>query len=97
MDFLTFERKATSGQGDFEAWDDHIEWKAYRDRVRDLDARMRAIDDASDIHVTCSSCMFVKNYRSTSHFKKKKDSQRCRGMLVLEYRAQDQSQDTSNA
>jgi len=30
---------------DFELWDDFIEWKAYADSLRDLESRLKKIED----------------------------------------------------
>ncbi len=35
----------------FEEWDDLIEWKAYAESLRDLEAKIRRIDDAKDIRI----------------------------------------------
>ncbi len=33
---------------DFERWDDFIEWKAYVDRLKDLESRLKKIEDATN-------------------------------------------------
>ena len=33
---------------DFERWDDFIEWKAYVDRLKDLELRLKKIEDATN-------------------------------------------------
>lgn len=35
----------------FEEWDDLIEWRAYTESLRELEALIRRIDDAKDIRV----------------------------------------------
>jgi hypothetical protein len=37
---------------DFETWDDYIEWRAYIGSLKDLESKMRDIEDAQDIRVT---------------------------------------------
>jgi len=34
---------------DFERWDDFMEWKAYSESVKELQARIKIIEDAEDI------------------------------------------------
>lgn len=51
LDFPGLEEKTNHGDEDFEAWDDYIEWKAYNDKVKELDEKLREIDDASDVQV----------------------------------------------
>jgi len=36
---------------DFERWDDFIEWKAYRDRLKDLESRLKKIEDATNFRI----------------------------------------------
>ena len=35
----------------FEKWEDYIEWKAYIETFKDLTAKLKEIDDATDIKV----------------------------------------------
>ena len=36
---------------DFERWDDFIEWKAYADSVKELEAKLRKIEDATNFGI----------------------------------------------
>ena len=36
---------------DFERWDDLIEWKAYVDRLKDLESRLKKIEDATNFRI----------------------------------------------
>lgn len=36
-DFKTFETKIQMEEEDFQRWDDYIEWKAYIEKLKDLD------------------------------------------------------------
>jgi hypothetical protein len=37
---------------DFEKWDDYIEWKAYIESLKDLESKLKDIEDAKDIRIT---------------------------------------------
>jgi len=37
---------------DFEKWDDYIEWKAYIESLKDLEWKMKDIEDAQDVRIT---------------------------------------------
>ena len=37
---------------DFEKWDDYIEWKAYVESLKDLESKMRDIEDTQDVRIT---------------------------------------------
>ena len=37
---------------DFEKWDDYIEWIAYIGKLKDLESKMRDIEDAQDVRIT---------------------------------------------
>lgn len=37
---------------DFEKWDDYIEWRAYIESLKDLESKMRDIEDAQDVRIT---------------------------------------------
>jgi len=50
--FEEFERQLKSEPEDFERWDDYLEWQAYRASLRDLEAKLRAIEDAQDVRIT---------------------------------------------
>jgi hypothetical protein len=47
-----FERQLKAEPEDFERWDDYLEWQAYRASLRDLEAKLRAIEDAQDVRIT---------------------------------------------
>ena len=47
-----FKNKIKEEEEDFEKWDDYIEWNAYSETLRDLESKMRDIDDAKDIRIT---------------------------------------------
>jgi len=36
---------------DFESWDNFIEWKAYTESLKDLEIKLKKIDDAKDIRI----------------------------------------------
>jgi hypothetical protein len=36
---------------DFERWDDFIEWKAYVDSLKDLESRLKKIEDATNFRI----------------------------------------------
>lgn len=44
-----FEDKLKQLPEDFDRWDDFIEWKAYADSVKDLESKLKRIDDAPSI------------------------------------------------
>jgi len=37
---------------DFHKWDDYIEWKAYAEKLKDLELSLSAIKDAKDIEIS---------------------------------------------
>jgi hypothetical protein len=45
------EAKSKQLPEDFDRWDDFIEWKAYADSLKDLEARLRKIEDATNIRI----------------------------------------------
>jgi hypothetical protein len=49
--FEEFERRVKTGKEKFEEWDDYIEWKAYVESLRDLESRLKEIENAKDITV----------------------------------------------
>ncbi|MHA1264649.1 MAG: hypothetical protein ACTSRS_05360 [Candidatus Helarchaeota archaeon] len=49
--FEEFERKLKEKEEKFEEWDDHIEWKAYIESLRDLERKLKEIKDAKNIRV----------------------------------------------
>ena len=50
-DLQTFEEKIKQLPEDFERWDDFIEWKAYFESKKELEARLKMIEDAKDVRV----------------------------------------------
>jgi len=48
-DLRAFEERIKRLPEDFERWDDFIEWKAYSESVKELQARLDMIEDAEDI------------------------------------------------
>jgi len=49
--FEQFENKMKEETENFEKWEDYIEWKAYIETFKDLTAKLKEIDDATDIKV----------------------------------------------
>jgi len=47
--FEEFAKRISTGSKDFEQWDDYIEWKAYREKIKELQHRLGDIEDAKDI------------------------------------------------
>jgi len=47
-----FKDKIKREKEDFEKWDDYIEWKAYIESMKELESKMRDIEDAQDIRIT---------------------------------------------
>jgi len=47
-----FKDKIKREKENFEKWDDYIEWKAYIESMKDLESKMRDIEDAQDIRIT---------------------------------------------
>jgi len=50
-DLKAFEDKLKQLPEDFERWNDFIEWKAYADSLKDLEARLRKIEDATNFRI----------------------------------------------
>ena len=50
-DLQAFEERIKELPEDFERWDDFIEWKAYSESVKELEARLKMIEDAKDVRV----------------------------------------------
>ena len=46
-----FEEKLKHLSEDFECWDDFIEWKAYADSLKDLESRLKKIEDATNFRI----------------------------------------------
>ena len=47
-----FKGRIGEEEEDFEKWDDYIEWKAYIESLKDLEWKMRDIEDAQDVRIT---------------------------------------------
>ena len=50
--FEEFKDKIKREKEDFEKWDDYIEWKAYIESLKELESKMREIEDAQDVRIT---------------------------------------------
>jgi len=50
VSFNIFEKEVKKEE-DFQRWDDYIEWKAYIEKLRDLELRIKEIENAQDIKV----------------------------------------------
>ncbi len=50
-EFQEFEESIKSKPESFEAWDDLIEWKAYDQALKELELRLKSIDDAADVGI----------------------------------------------
>lgn len=46
-----FEDKIKQLPEDFERWDDFIEWKAYADSLKELESKLKKIEDATDFRI----------------------------------------------
>ena len=46
-----FEERLKQLPEDFERWDDYIEWKAYADSLKDLELRLKKIEDARNFRI----------------------------------------------
>lgn len=46
-----FEDRIAHNPEDFERWDDLIEWKAYSDCLRDLESKLKKIEDATNFRI----------------------------------------------
>ncbi|MEO2151599.1 MAG: hypothetical protein ABGW50_02975 [Thermococcus sp.] len=51
MTLEEFERKLKSSEESFEEWDDYIEWKAYVKKLKELESRLKEIENAQRIRV----------------------------------------------
>ena len=49
--FDEFEDQLKAEPEVFERWDDYLEWQAYRASLRDLEVKLRAIEDAQDVRI----------------------------------------------
>jgi len=50
--FGEFKDRIKREREDFERWDDYIEWKAYIESLKDLESKIRDIEDAKDVRIT---------------------------------------------
>lgn len=50
-DFQEFEESIKSRPESFEAWDDLIEWKAYEQALKELELKLKRIEDAADVGI----------------------------------------------
>jgi hypothetical protein len=46
-----FEDRLRQLPEDFERWDDFIEWKAYEDSLKNLESRLKTIEDARNFRI----------------------------------------------
>lgn len=46
-----FEEQLRQLPEDFERWDDFIEWKAYADSLKDLESKLKKIEDATNFRI----------------------------------------------
>jgi len=49
--FEEFEKRLKGKNENFEEWDDYIEWKAYVESQKNLEQRLREINDVKDVRV----------------------------------------------
>lgn len=47
-----FKDRIEREEEDCEKWDDYIEWKAYLESLKDLELKMKDIEDAQDVRIT---------------------------------------------
>ena len=50
-DVKAFEDQLRQLPEDFERWDDFIEWKAYADSLKDLESKLKKIEDATNFRI----------------------------------------------
>ena len=50
-DIKAFEDRLRQLHEDFKRWDDFIEWKAYIDSLKDLESKLKKIEDATDFRI----------------------------------------------
>lgn len=50
--FKTFESRIQMEEEDFQKWDDYIEWKAYTEKLKDLELTLKEMEDAQDFKIT---------------------------------------------
>ncbi|ASJ09296.1 hypothetical protein A3L11_08665 [Thermococcus siculi] len=51
MSFEEFEERLKGEEESFEAWDDYMEWKAYIRKLRELQEKLREIENAQRVRV----------------------------------------------
>ncbi|GAB6135618.1 hypothetical protein [Thermococcus prieurii] len=51
MTLEEFERRLKSSGESFEEWDDYIEWKAYLKKLKELESRLKEIENAQRVRV----------------------------------------------
>ena len=51
MPLEEFEKNLKESEESFEAWDDYIEWKAYVRKLRELQMKLREIENAQRVRV----------------------------------------------
>ena len=51
MSLEEFEETLKESEENFEAWDDYIEWKAYVRKLKDLQEKLREIENAQRVRV----------------------------------------------
>jgi len=49
--FEEFERRLKEKEEKFGEWDDYIEWRAYIESLRDLERKLKEVENAKDIRV----------------------------------------------
>ncbi|MFW6009105.1 MAG: hypothetical protein ACOCP8_07570 [archaeon] len=49
--FNEFEKQIQNQAENFEKWDDYIEWKAYKEKLKNLNKQIGDIEDARDIEI----------------------------------------------
>lgn len=50
-DLEAFENRQKQLPEDFERWDDFIEWKAYSESLKDLESKLKKIENATDFRI----------------------------------------------
>lgn len=50
--FEEFEKRVKKETENYEFWDVYIEWKAYHERIKELEKELGAVNDAEDIKFT---------------------------------------------
>lgn len=50
--FKQFEKNIKTDQENFEKWDDFIEWKAYQEKLKELNNKIGDIENARDIKIS---------------------------------------------